>query len=615
MSRVAGALLLGVIAAGCGDSPGQKLLRQDGGSGAGGADAAAPASAGGTGGGGGGGGSTGAGGAGGSGGASAVPDAAGAEAPSPGADAAVAGDGAAANPDVQAPGDAAAAPAADAAAPDAAVDAPAPDAPAIDLAAPDLPAPDLPAAPPDLAGPEAFPDLPPGCALVRGTGNGLRAEYYDDRDLTVLKATRVDPTVDFSWVQGTPEPTIATDSFSARWTGFIEPPATGTYRFYTFSDDGVRLWIDDRPVIDNWTDHMPMEDSAAVTLQGGVRYPIRLEYFEGIETASIRLFWSSGCIAKEIVPTSQLYASASPSCPAPVTGSGTGLQGEYFDNLDLATSRITRVDPYVNFDWMYGTPDPAVGPDTFSARWTGQIQPRYGGRYTFYTLSDDGVRLQIGDQLVIGNWTDHMPTENTGSIELEAGQRYDVRLEFYDNDQLAQVRFLWSSECQPKEVVPPAQLYPAPPPVCPVPLPTGGGTGLRGQYFDNLDLTTPKLSRVDPLVSFDWAFGSPDATIDRDTFSVRWTGQVQPRISGRYWFSTISEDGVRLWVDNQPLFDNWSLHTSALDTGSIVLQAGQLYDLRLEFYESYNSARIKLLWSTACQIPEVIPTTQLYPAP
>jgi hypothetical protein len=143
-------------------------------------------------------------------------------------------------------------------------------------------------------------------------------------------------------------------------------------------------------------------------------------------------------------------------------GTGTGLFADYFDGLDFTGRRTVRIDPTVDFDWGDGVPHPAIGADYFSARWTGKVQPRFSDTYTFYTLSDDGVRLWVNGQLLIDNWTDHGPTENSGAIALGAGQRYDLRLEFYEKGGGAVARLFWSSTCLPKEIIPRTQLYPVP---------------------------------------------------------------------------------------------------------------------------------------------------------
>ncbi|MGH9966705.1 MAG: PA14 domain-containing protein, partial [Pyrinomonadaceae bacterium] len=109
--------------------------------------------------------------------------------------------------------------------------------------------------------------------------------------------------------------------------------------------------------------------------------------------------------------------------------SGVGLQGQYFDNMNFTDLKVTRTDATVNFDWAGDTPDPAIGVDTFTTRWTGRVEPQYSQTYTFYTLTDDGVRLWVNGQLLIDKWIDQGPTEWSGQIALTAGVRYDIVME------------------------------------------------------------------------------------------------------------------------------------------------------------------------------------------
>jgi hypothetical protein len=140
---------------------------------------------------------------------------------------------------------------------------------------------------------------------------------------------------------------------------------------------------------------------------------------------------------------------------------GSGLTGQYYDNADFTSLKVTRLDPTVNFNWGSGAPDPSLGPDTFSVRWTGQILPQFSQTYTFYTTSDDGVRLWVNGQLLINNFTDHGPTENSGTISLTQGQKYDLKLEYYENGGGATATLSWSSSSQPKQIIPQARLFPA----------------------------------------------------------------------------------------------------------------------------------------------------------
>ena len=99
-----------------------------------------------------------------------------------------------------------------------------------------------------------------------GTGTGLAAVYIDTGGSSV---SRVDKKIDFTWGRGSPAPSFAADSFSARWTGEIEPRYSETYKLSTISDDGVRLWLNGQLVIDNWTEHSARDDAGLLPAAGG----------------------------------------------------------------------------------------------------------------------------------------------------------------------------------------------------------------------------------------------------------------------------------------------------------------------------------------------------------
>ena len=159
---------------------------------------------------------------------------------------------------------------------------------------------------------------------------GLYAEYFDNVDLTSRRVTRIDPQLNFNWGSGSPDPAIPPDAFSARWTGLVKPPAAGAFTFYTHSDDGVRLWVDDRPIIDNWTDHGETEDNGTIQLEGGRLYSIRLEYYERAGSAVIKLFWSGPSQPKEIIPSNRLYLTDPGEWPLPNFNTATTL---YLDQV------------------------------------------------------------------------------------------------------------------------------------------------------------------------------------------------------------------------------------------------------------------------------------------
>ncbi len=141
-----------------------------------------------------------------------------------------------------------------------------------------------------------------------------------------------------------------------------------------------------------------------------------------------------------------------------------------------------------------------------------------------------------------------------------------------------------------------------------------GGHGLIATYFDNADFTGTSVTRADAALDFDWGMGSPIAGISPDSFSVRWQGQIEAVYSQTYTFSTSSDDGMRVWVDNLLVVDNWydSAANSNRTSGLINLAAGKKYDISVEYFESRGNAAAQLKWSSASQAEQIVPMERLY---
>jgi hypothetical protein len=138
--------------------------------------------------------------------------------------------------------------------------------------------------------------------------SGLLGYYFNGINLTDPAGTRVDATVNFSPDWGSkPAGTsvIADDNYSVRWTGFVQTSAAGAWTFYTKSNDGVRLWIDNVLLINNWTRHAVVENSATISLSAGW-HAIRLEYFQHGGVAVISLSFRGPDQTKTIIPQAKL---------------------------------------------------------------------------------------------------------------------------------------------------------------------------------------------------------------------------------------------------------------------------------------------------------------------
>jgi len=146
----------------------------------------------------------------------------------------------------------------------------------------------------------------------------------------------------------------------------------------------------------------------------------------------------------------------------------------------------------------------------------------------------------------------------------------------------------------------------------------GKGTGLLGYYYANrglkgLPVTLPRvngqptpLPRLDRIVYFDWNTGSPywsdahghqDLTLMKgNDFSVRWLGRIKPPLTGCYNFATKTDDGVRLWINDTLLIDDWTIHPEKWNTHKVNMVGGKLYNIRMEYFEASDHAVSFLCW-------------------
>jgi hypothetical protein len=259
-----------------------------------------------------------------------------------------------------------------------------------------------------------------------GATSSWRGEYYNNMVFFGPPAMiREDAAINFDWGFGSPAPEVNPDHFSVRWTSSQHFHA-GTHTFFVTADDGVRLWINNQLVIDRWHAHVPTTHSATRHLNTGF-HSLRVEYFEHTGLASIRLWWQQ--------------TTAPPPADA--------WRGEYYNNpLMVGVPAMVRHDTHINFDWGHGAPAPGINPDYFSVRWTRNVRVPTSGYYTFYATVDDGVRVWVGNNLVIDRWYPQSRTTHAGTIYLAAGT-YPVRVDYFEQTGTAVCIVSWRSGTAP----------------------------------------------------------------------------------------------------------------------------------------------------------------------
>jgi outer membrane protein OmpA-like peptidoglycan-associated protein len=122
--------------------------------------------------------------------------------------------------------------------------------------------------------------------------DGLVGEYYNGVNFDEKVLTRTDAKIDFDWRHTSPQKGVVNYTYySVRWTGKLLAPETGKYLFSATFDDGIRLWVNDVPLINAWDLHDMGDFSNNITLEKGKLYIIKVEYFNAMREGEIKLLW------------------------------------------------------------------------------------------------------------------------------------------------------------------------------------------------------------------------------------------------------------------------------------------------------------------------------------
>ncbi|WP_046247454.1 PA14 domain-containing protein, partial [Hymenobacter terrenus] len=266
---------------------------------------------------------------------------------------------------------------------------------------------------------------------------GLNYNYYEGTwnaipDFTPLTPVKSDNTATFDIT-----PANRADYFAFHFYGYVTIPADGQYTFFTNSDDGSKLYIGNTLVVDNDGPHDIQEKSGTIGLKAG-RHFIAVDYFEAFGGNTLQVSYQSANLSKRLIPASALVrATATPPTttlrPAenPTGALAAGLNYNYYQGTwnklpDFTPLTPTKTGTTTTFDIT-----PAAQADNFAFHFYGYVTVPADGVYTFFTNSDDGSKLFIGNTLVVDNDGPHEVTEKSGTIGLKAGKHF-IAVDYFE---------------------------------------------------------------------------------------------------------------------------------------------------------------------------------------
>lgn len=252
--------------------------------------------------------------------------------------------------------------------------------------------------------------------------------------------------------------------------------------------------------------------------------------------------------------------------PAPSAGAWTGL---YWDNRFLSGNpKFTRNTNLVDFNWGTGGPGGGIAGTNFAVRWN-RTRNFDAGRYRFHVVVDDGVRVWLDNVLIIDQWHDTPPKEYIADSQLSAGT-HSLQIDYYQNTGSAQIKF-WVDR-------------------------TDAQAAWKGEFHNNPRLDdVPKVTQHYDSIQFDWGLKAPVTGITADYFSARFTGEFY-FVGGKYRFTATADDGIRVYVDDTPIIDQWHETSVRTYTADVDISQGN-HRLKVEYFDREQYAVCKVKWA------------------
>lgn len=391
--------------------------------------------------------------------------------------------------------------------------------------------------------------------------------------------------INSGWMTGTPQWTVP--------EGILQDGTTYYWRVYTYGGSET---------IPNWVSSFKVDlrTGKDATQSYDTVGPVGVDLATGNATTSTDSH-TMGALGGNI-GISLSYDSA--------TKSKKGLNAEYWNvgtsynfsnGAPTSPPLVTRTDQNVNFDWALSNPSPGViDNDGFYGRWKGYFVAPVAGSYTFGGASDDALDVYIDNQKVYGRTCCSAAVDYTGStpVSLQAGQVVPIRVEYLEANWSALAK-IFVKGAVAEQVVPNDWLRTEV-------KATPSQFGLTGRYYTNDGTNTfPNddsdsmrfiMSRTDSVINFNWGEGAPAPGLNTPSFLTKWTGYITVPQDGSYTIGKMSDDGVRIKINNatSPQLDSWNYTAGEVWGSAVTLSKDVPTPITIEYFDAGGPASMQL---------------------
>lgn len=450
--------------------------------------------------------------------------------------------------------------------------------------------------------------------------NGLNYKYYEGSwskipDFDNLKSVKSGTISNISL-----NPKRRDDEFGFTFTGYVQIDNSGKYTFYTASDDGSKLYINDKLIVNNDGLHGRRERSGSISLDKGY-HKIKVEFFERTGGEILEVKYQGPNLSKQALKSSKLYTNSEDtfsedvSDPQPKNEVSNGLTYKYYEGYwnkmpDFNKLNVKKTGTINNFSL-----EPKESKERFAFVYEGFIQIDNDDTYTFYTTSDDGSKLYIDNKVVVNNDGVHAAIEKSGKIFLKSGL-HPIKVSFFERSHGEVLEVKYSSNNLSKRTIPSNKLYIDDDVSEPNKGP-GGETdtemisGINYKYYHGDWTQIPDFKNLQSIKSgkLDKISLAPKSRDER--FGFVYEGYFKAEKTDLFKFYTLSDDGSRLYINNKKIVENDGLHGPRERSGSVNLEKGY-HSIKIEFFERTSGQRLDIMFSNSTNSKKMIPSSLLY---